>query len=161
MSGRVPPQTRSSVSFFRAGIVAVLYNPHTNKFLAGERAKPPAGTWQFPQGGIEENQTPIQAALTEVREETGIILAEDSLLFVSSGWISYELPEPTSFHGRGQTQKWFVFEYLGDATLNNPVDNEFLQVAYMDFDDVVDTTASFRIPAYQQFHQEFISWQRN
>lgn len=32
----------------------------------------PAGHWDFPKGGIDNNETPIETAIREVREETGI-----------------------------------------------------------------------------------------
>ncbi len=32
----------------------------------------PAGHWDFPKGGIDNNETPIETAIREIKEETGI-----------------------------------------------------------------------------------------
>ena len=37
------------------------------------------GHWDLPKGGIDADETPIDAALRETREETGIVLAADEL----------------------------------------------------------------------------------
>ena len=37
------------------------------------------GFWQSVTGSLEDGETPVQAALREVAEETGIVLAESSL----------------------------------------------------------------------------------
>ena len=49
--------------------------------------------WQFPQGGIDENESPIEAAIREVEEETG--LAEQDLNFIweSKSWFFYDVPK--------------------------------------------------------------------
>lgn len=36
--------------------------------------------WDLPKGGAHDDETPLQAALRETREETGLVLAADSLL---------------------------------------------------------------------------------
>lgn len=36
--------------------------------------------WDLPKGGAHEDETPLQAALRETREETALVLAADSLL---------------------------------------------------------------------------------
>jgi len=42
----------------------------------GDPARPEAGTWWFtPGGGIEGDETALEAAIREVREETGLVLA--------------------------------------------------------------------------------------
>ena len=38
------------------------------------------GHWDLPKGGIDEGETPLQAALRETREETGLVLAAETLL---------------------------------------------------------------------------------
>jgi 8-oxo-dGTP pyrophosphatase MutT (NUDIX family) len=53
-----------------------------------------AGTdklWQMPQGGIDEGEDPLPAALRELHEETGIRTV--SLLAEAPDWIHYDLPD--------------------------------------------------------------------
>lgn len=81
-----------------------------------------AGTarlWQMPQGGIDPGEEPLQAALRELYEETGMQTV--SLLAEAAEWINYDLPEHlvgVALQGRyrGQTQKWFAFRFTGKET---------------------------------------------
>ena len=73
--------------------------------------------WQMPQGGIDGDETPMQAALRELYEETGTDKAE--IIAESRDWLYYDLPQSlavTAFGGRyrGQRQKWFVMRFIGE-----------------------------------------------
>jgi dATP pyrophosphohydrolase len=46
---------------------------------------PPDGFWQPLTGGIEPTETAVQAAVREVREETGQFVAEEEFRFVADG----------------------------------------------------------------------------
>ena len=55
----------------RNGVGIVLLNEE-NKVFVGKRIDNPVGFWQMPQGGIDENEKIIDAAIRELEEETGI-----------------------------------------------------------------------------------------
>ena len=58
--------------------VLVLLHDGAGHVLLLERADR-EGFWQSVTGSLEDGETPVQAALREVAEETGIVLAESSL----------------------------------------------------------------------------------
>lgn len=75
--------------------------------------------WQMPQGGIDADEIPYQAALRELHEETGISSVE--LLAEAPDWIDYDLPPHMIGIGlkgkyRGQRQRWFAMRFTGDET---------------------------------------------
>lgn len=100
--------------------------------------------WQFPQGGIDENESPIEAAIREVEEETG--LAEQDLNFIweSKSWFFYDVPKERRnnyFIGKnkfiGQRQKWFLAEIKSghekniNLSKNLPIEfDDFIWVTY-------------------------------
>ena len=65
------------------------------------------GIWQFPQGGIDEGETPQEALKRELKEEIGT--DEIDVLSEYPQWLSYDFPEGTSsrkfYNFDGQTQK--------------------------------------------------------
>ena len=84
---------------------------------AGERSDAP-GAWQMPQGGIDPGETPEQAALRELTEETGLRPDAVTVAAATPGWLTYELPPEIAaklWRGRyrGQAQRWFRLAYDG------------------------------------------------
>jgi len=78
-----------------------------------------ARPWQMPQGGIDKGETARQAALRELKEETGTSKAE--ILGESRAWLKYDLPVELArgvWGGRyrGQRQKWFAMRFTGNDT---------------------------------------------
>ena len=70
-----------------AGIV--LFN-YTGMVLVGKRIDQITEAWQMPQGGIDENEEPLEAALRELEEE--INTANVEILAESKNWYKYDLP---------------------------------------------------------------------
>ncbi len=63
------PHVEGKEVVFRDGILAIVYNPNTKKYLCLKWKRQPWTT--FVMGGIEEGESSIEAAKREVREETG------------------------------------------------------------------------------------------
>lgn len=90
-----------------------------NEVFVGRRIDTRSEAWQMPQGGIDEGETPDQAAMREMLEEIGSNNAR--IVMESEHWFSYDLPDhlvPKLWDGkyRGQKQKWFLMRFLGEDT---------------------------------------------
>jgi putative (di)nucleoside polyphosphate hydrolase len=76
----------------------------------------------MPQGGIDDDESPREAALRELEEEIGTAKAE--YLREMDEWLAYDLPAHllgVALHGRyrGQRQKWIAMRFTGtDADIN-------------------------------------------
>lgn len=144
---------------YRRGVGIVLFN-RTGQVFVAQRLDSPGPAWQMPQGGIDKDESPLDAAWRELQEETGITSAE--LLAESRGWLRYDLPPDlatTLWKGRyrGQEQKWYAFRFTGDE---REIDiegehPEFSAWKWADFPTVPALIVPFKRALYQQVVQEF------
>lgn len=120
--------------------------------------------WQMPQGGIDNNELPIDAARRELYEETGIRSIE--LIGETDGWINYDLPKQlvgVALKGKycGQTQKWFAFRFIGDdeeIAINPPPENniaEFDQWKWVDLEALPMMVVPFKQAVYEKVVAQF------
>ncbi len=130
--------------------------------FAGQRIDNPGDAWQMPQGGVDEGETPVEAAIRELGEETGINANSVEVLAETSDWIPYDLPHdlvPKLWKGRfrGQTQKWFLLKFSGDdAEINIVQDHqEFSRWAWMKPGDLIDKIVPFKKQTYTQVFADF------
>jgi putative (di)nucleoside polyphosphate hydrolase len=138
--------------YFRAGVGAAVLN-EADELLALERRDVP-GSWQLPQGGLEDAETPREALYRELREETGLTEDQVALIEELPDWLAYELPEEARSPkiGRGQTQKWFVLR-LKDPRAEIRVSSseapaEFSGWKWIAPSDLLDEIVPFRQPVY-------------
>jgi len=93
--------------------------------------------WQMPQGGVDEGESPLEAAKRELYEETNVKSAR--LIAEAPDWLSYDLPAELGgrWRGRyrGQTQKWFLFGFEGP-----------------------DSEIEINFPGGGEYHAEFRDW---
>ncbi|MGB7872784.1 MAG: RNA pyrophosphohydrolase [Anaerolineales bacterium] len=141
---------------FRACVAAVILGKK-GKVLAFERNDIP-GSWQFPQGGLGEDESPLESVKREIREETGIKAGNLELLSTASRLLAYELPEEarTKKLGRGQVQYWFLFRFTGqDEAITLGDKKEFRAWKWMTMKKLVATVVSFKRPVYQALAKDF------
>jgi putative (di)nucleoside polyphosphate hydrolase len=116
---------------YRLSVGMMLFNSEGLVFV-GKRIDQTVEGWQMPQGGIDEGESPGEAALRELEEEIGTRNA--SILREHDEWLSYDLPAHllgVAFKGRyrGQKQKWIAMRFLGrDSEINvKTAEPEFAQ----------------------------------
>ena len=78
--------------------------------------------WQFPQGGIDEDETVEDALYRELFEEIGLAPETVQILARTSGWLRYRLPRKLRRYNsspgfKGQKQKWFLLRMLAEDNL--------------------------------------------
>lgn len=144
---------------YRMGVGVVLFNAEGLVFV-GRRIDQTAEAWQLPQGGIDEGETPRQAALRELKEEVGTDKAR--IIAETRDWIDYDLPPDlvgSVWKGRyrGQRQKWFAARFLGadsdiDIATKHP---EFDAWRWAPFDQIPQLIVPFKRDLYRRIVEEF------
>lgn len=95
---------------FRPNVGIILSNEERRLFW-GRRIGQNA--WQFPQGGINADETPAEAMYRELEEEVGLEPHQVTILGSTQGWLRYHLPRRFIRHHCGPTcigqkQVWFL-----------------------------------------------------
>ena len=142
-----------------AGVVLV---NAIGQVFAGQRIDHSSGAWQMPQGGIDKGESPRDAALRELQEETGITPDKVSVEAETCDWVTYDLPDDLlgriwGGKYRGQKQKWFLLRFNGDDTdVNIDTDHpEFSAWNWVDPDALMDQIVSFKRQVYRSVFAEF------
>ena len=145
---------------YRLGVGLVIINDQS-KIFTGRRLDS-TKAWQMPQGGIDDNEIPLEAAYREMFEETGIEKCKVALLKQSKVWYRYDLPKEIQgkFWGgkfRGQSQKWFLFRFNGsDKDINIHTEHqEFSDWMWTDIDKLENQIVEFKRQVYRQVIHEF------
>ena len=120
---------------YRKNVGLIIINDQ-GKVLLCRRKK--SNSWQFPQGGIDKDETPKRAAYRELYEEVNIKRNEIKFISSTNFWATYELPDEYKKNLRGflgQKQKWYLFKLYKDADIhfNNDDDQEFDKYEWVSF----------------------------
>lgn len=146
---------------YRPNVGIMLINKNGDIFMA-HRTDAREKAWQMPQGGIDGKEKPIEAAVRELCEETGV--SSISLVAESTGWYSYDFPSRISFNNPkkrgydGQTQKWFLFLFEGnedEINLNQP-HPEFNKWQWVKAENVPEMIVDFKKDVYTKVVNEFL-----
>ena len=146
---------------YRPCVGVMLVNADGAVFV-GQRLDNDAPAWQMPQGGIDEGETPLEAALRELGEETGLPEGSVTVEAETEDWVTYDLPHelvPRIWKGRfrGQKQKWVLMRFTGsDDQVNIATEHpEFSKWCWLPASDLVANIVPFKREVYEQVLGEF------
>ncbi len=122
--------------------------------------------WQFPQGGLNSDESVLDGMYRELHEETGMTPSQVELVAHTQDWLRYDLPKrylrPTR-NGRrnsgfkGQKQIWFMLKLKESG-----FEPDFSCAETPEFDDwrwvnywyALDNIVSFKRTVYQRALEE-------
>lgn len=144
---------------FRANVGIVMCNQKGQLFWA-RRAGMEA--WQFPQGGIRQDETSEMAMYRELKEEIGLHPEHVEIIACTNDWLRYWLPEKFIRHNThplciGQKQIWYLLRLLVDEShvkLDGSKKQEFDNWHWIDYWAPVQKVISFKQNVYEQALKE-------
>ena len=138
---------------YRPNVGIVLMHADGRLFWARRIAR---DGWQFPQGGMRTDETPLEAMYRELEEETGLAEGDVEVLGATAGWLRYRLPhrylrrreKPVCL---GQKQVWFLLRLTSteDRVRLDACDHpEFDTWRWVDFWYPVENVVAFKREVY-------------
>jgi putative (di)nucleoside polyphosphate hydrolase len=141
--------------------VGIMLVNRDGQVFVGQRRDNHQDAWQMPQGGIDEGEAIIPAALRELWEETGVPADLVTVVAQTAEPIPYELPVdivPRFWGGRyrGQAQTWVLMRFLGrdDQIDIATVHPEFSTWKWVAPKDLVPGIVSFKRDVYARVVDE-------
>lgn len=141
--------------------VGVMLANGAGRVFVGERLDMP-GAWQMPQGGIDDGESPADAALRELEEETGVPAALVAVEAETPDWLHYDLPPELlgkvwKGRYRGQAQKWFLLRFHGlDSDIRiETAHPEFGRWRWSRPEDLLPAIVPFKRAVYAQVLEAF------
>lgn len=149
---------------YRPNVGIILANTR-NEVFWGKRIRQHA--WQFPQGGIKQGETPVQAMYRELEEEVGLIAGHVRILGRTRDWLKYDVPARWMRRSRdaeqaapsrrmlyrGQKQLWFLLRLVGrdcDVRLRASGHPEFDAWRWHDYWIPLESVIDFKRHVYHQ-----------
>jgi putative (di)nucleoside polyphosphate hydrolase len=144
---------------FRAN-VGILLSNRKGKLFWARRAGMEA--WQFPQGGIREDEDAETAMYRELREEIGLLPQHVAVIASTDDWLRYWLPQKFiryNIHPLciGQKQIWYLLRLIvaeSHVRLDSSAKPEFDNWRWIDYWDANRQVVDFKRDVYEKALQE-------
>lgn len=151
------------MSEYRPNVAAVILSeryPEVCEFFIAKRndIKHSKCIWQFPQGGIDDGESPIDALYRELSEEIGT--KDIEILAQYPEWLKYDFPkgniQTKMYHFKGQMQRYFLVKLKSDAKINLATEvPEFIAYKFVSFDEVLLNVVYFKRRIYRKVLEHF------
>lgn len=149
---------------YRPGVGVMLLNDRRQVWV-GQRLDSKLEAWQMPQGGLDPGEEPLEGALRELEEETGIPRDLVEILARAKEELTYDLPDDLvgkiwKKPWRGQRQTWFAARFLGtDEDVNiATAEPEFRAWKWADPAELPALIVPFKRKLYQELVDTFAEW---
>lgn len=149
----------SQNKFYRPNVAAIIVSheyPDKKEIFIAERSDL-AGVWQFPQGGIDEGESPEEALFRELKEEIGTKKVE--IIAEYPEWIAYDFPAHVAAKMApyaGQKQRYFLVRLKKSAVIDLDTKHpEFKAHRFVGMDELFTHTAHFKKSVYEQVISHF------
>ena len=123
---------------YRLNVCMVLCND-ANQVLIAQRNEG-RHWWQFPQGGMHQGESPLEAMYRELYEEVGLRPHQVSVIAQTPRWLRYRVPSgriPREVSAIGQKQRWFLLRLrTRDHAIDlsrSEAETEFARWKWVDF----------------------------
>ena len=145
---------------YRPNVAAVILSPKYPlkcEIFIANRNDIKNAVWQFPQGGIDDGETPKDALYRELSEEIGT--DEVEVVAEYPEWLSYDFPNKVSkkmYPFDGQKQKYFLVKLKADAVINlDTKDPEFMAYKFVPYVKLFDDISHMKKPIYKKVLEYF------
>ncbi|MEF3191047.1 MAG: RNA pyrophosphohydrolase [Campylobacterales bacterium] len=139
---------------YRPNVAAIILSPRYPErveIFIGERSDI-KDAWQFPQGGVDENESAREALLRELKEEIGTDNVE--ILAEYPTWLTYDFPETVAakmYPFDGQKQKYFLVRLKPGATIDIRTQTpEFAEFKFVEVSELFKFISHFKRPIYKK-----------
>lgn len=113
--------------------------------------------WQFPQGGIDDGESPRQALYRELEEEIGT--REIEIIAEYPQWVSYDFPPSIAkkmYPFDGQIQKYYLVKLKKGAKINIKTEiPEFSEYKFVATKNIYNYITFFKRTVYKQVLKYF------
>jgi putative (di)nucleoside polyphosphate hydrolase len=148
---------------FRPNVGLAVFHKNGLVFLGKRAGSWGDYAWQMPQGGIDEGETPLDAAYRELGEEIGVSASQVDLLEETADWLYYEFPIEVRLklgardRYLGQRQKWFAFRFKGcDEDINLDTHTpEFTEWRWASLAKAPELVVPFKRSTYEDIARRF------
>ena len=144
---------------FRLNVGIILLGPQRHVFWAKRLGQ---DAWQFPQGGVQTDETPEATLFRELTEEVGLVKADVDIVTCTKDWLPYRLPKRLIRQQQplciGQKQKWFLLQLRSHESkiqLDASCTPEFDSWRWVDYWHPLKEVIAFKRDVYQQALHEF------
>ena len=152
------------LELYRPAVGVMLLNPKRRVWV-GQRLDSTLEAWQMPQGGLDKGEDPLEGALRELEEETGIRSDLVEIVTRAREELTYDLPDDLigkvwKQPWRGQRQTWFLARFLGtdedvDIETEHP---EFRAWKWVDPAELPALIVPFKRKLYEDLVELFAEW---